>query len=487
MILSGLSPAKNYLLRGLFILLLLTGACNSGLQKKKAENPKTILSSERNFQAGKFYPKVVCAKQPFFSYALYLPKKYNPDNHLPVVFFFDAHARGWLPVKKYHQIADSLGYMLVASNNSKNGQTSTKRNEIIYAFMADVEQRFSINSSRIYTGGFSGGARIAAGIALFNKGIAGVIGCAAGYPQISTSVMTNFPYVGIVGNKDFNFLEMISLERKMKLSHQPHQLLVYDGKHDWPPATVMKQAFLFLETEAMRRRLAPKNRFIIKQIRAKLEHEHNAVNPTTNPLAQFNADKKLVSYLNGLVPVKTYQNEMEKLSRLPSFKREKAKLENLYRLESKSQQMLAGALRTKGTPWWKKEITQLYNNEKMAKNNEAKLMNRRLLNYLSLMSYLYADANLKQGNPRGSAKFLIIYGKVDPTNPEVYFLQAKQKAMLGAPEKDILNLMQKAVQLGFNAPGRIKGLGKAAALPNSTGFQKILKQATENFQKSQHF
>ncbi len=404
-----------------------------------------------------------------------------------MVFFFDAHARGWLPVKKYHHLADSLGYILVASNDSKNGQTVKKRNEIIYAFMADVEQRFSIDSRRIYTGGFSGGSRIADGIGLFNQEIAGVIGCAAGSPQISQLPRTNFAYVGIVGNTDFNHLEMISLERKMELVHQPHQLLIFNGKHDWPPIEVMKQGFLFLETDAMRRNLTPVNESLIKQVQTELEKERNAINPVKQPYKRFNADKKYVAYLQELVPVKAYRDEMENLERLPLFQNKKTKLNELFQQESRAQQALTSELRAQDASWWKNEIARLYQQEKSAKNVETRLTNNRLLSYLSLMSYLYADAILNQGNAKGADKFLMIYEKVDPTNSEVYFLKAQQKAMLGAPSDTILGLLKKAVQLGFKAPGRIKNLMKAAAIPNSANFQKIMKQATVNFQQSQNF
>ncbi len=418
---------------------------------------------------------------------LYLPKGYTPDKTYPVIFFFDAHARGWLPIKKYHRLADSLKYILAASNDSQNGQSTAKRNEIIYAFMADVEHRFQVDSQRIYTAGFSGGARIAAGIGLFNKSVAGIIGCAAGNPQTLKTGRTDLTMIEVVGNKDFNYLEMNLLEQKLESVHQPHQLLIFDGKHDWPPEKVMQQAFLFLETDAMRRKLIASNNSLIKQLQTRLNNERKAINPAKNPFERFESDKKIVAYLDRLLPVEPYRNEMKKLSSLPLFQKEKASHQQLFHLEERSQQILASALGSKSTTWWKKEIAQLYKGEKTAKNDEAKLMNRRLLNYLSLMSYLYADANLKQGNPGGATKFLMIYQKVDPANPEVYFLQAKQKAMLGASSKEILNLLKKSVQMGFDAPGRVKNLAKAAAISNTADFQKIVKQATENLQKSQNF
>ncbi len=477
---------KNILFKGFAFFLLILSACNTGVQKKTNEQ-KVALQPAQNFLAGKIYPRVKELNKTSFSYALYLPKGYTPDKTYPVIFFFDAHARGWLPIKKYHQLADSMKYILAASNDSQNGQSTAKRNKIIYAFMADVEQRFHVDNQRIYTAGFSGGARIAAGIGLFNKNIAGVIGCAAGNPQTLKTGRTDLTMVEIVGNKDFNYLEMLLLEQKLESAHQPHQLLIFDGKHDWPPKKVMQQAFLFLETDAMRRKLITSNDSLIKQLQTRLNNKRKAINPAKQPLARFESDKKLVAFLHELTPVESYRKEMEHLSRLPLFQHQKTNRQRLLQNEQKSQQTLASALGAKDVTWWKKEIAQLYNNKKPAKNSETKLMNVRLLNYLSLMSYLYADANLRQGNPQGAAKFLMIYKKVDPTNPEVYFLRAKQRAMLGASSKEILNLLNKSVQLGFNAPMRIKHFAKAAALPDSSDFQKILNLAYKNLHKLQAF
>ncbi len=47
---------------------------------------------------------------------------------------------------------------------------------------ADLVSRFSINLKRMYTAGFSGGARIAMKVAMDSGQIAGVIASSAGFP-----------------------------------------------------------------------------------------------------------------------------------------------------------------------------------------------------------------------------------------------------------------------------------------------------------------
>ena len=471
----------------LIFLFMLSSSCHQSVRQKSEKQPAKTPTSERSFSKGKVYNQVKCISNPEYSYALYLPHQAKAGQPLPVIFFFDAHARGWLPVKKYRQIADRLGYLLVASNDSQNGQSGNRRNAIIYAFMADVEQRFLIDTNRIYTAGFSGGARIAAGIGKYNKGIAGVIGCAAGNPSNFQKGRTNYPVADLVGNKDFNYVEILALESKMTSSHQTHQLIEFDGKHEWPPAKAMTRAFLFMETDAMRRKLCPVNHQLIDTLKMALEKERQQTNATRHPFARYKADKKLVAFLDGLAPVKTYLKEMEMLRKRPLYKKQKAAFENLLLREQKIQQQLATAMGKHDLAWWKNETSQLYKNSLSASTKEEQLMNRRLLNYLSLMSYLYTDANLKQGNPKGATKFLWIYQKVDPQNPEVYFLQAKQKAMLGASHKSIIARLKKSVDLGFDDVHRLNRLIERAGLPHSSTIKSIIDKTDKNRQKAQQF
>ncbi len=471
----------------LIFLFVLSSSCHQAARQKSEKQPIKAPSSEQSFSKGKVYNQVKCISHPEYSYALYMPHGVKAGQPLPVIFFFDAHARGWLPVNKYRKIADRLGYLLVASNDSQNGQSGNRRNAIIYAFMADVEQRFPIDTNRIYTAGFSGGARIAAGIGLYNKGIAGVIGCAAGNPPTFQTGRTNYPVADLVGNKDFNYVEMLALESKMTASHQTHQLIEFDGKHEWPPENAMTRAFLFMETDAMRRKLCPVNHKLIDTLKMNLEKERQKTNATRHPFARYKADKKLVAFLNGLAPVKTYLKEMEILRKRPLYKKQKAAFENLLLREQKTQQQLATAMGKKDLAWWKKETSQLYKASLSASTKEEQLMNRRLLNYLSLMSYLYTDANLKQGNPKGATKFLWIYRKVDPQNPEVYFMMAKQKAMLGAPEKDIIAWLKKSVDLGFDNTQRLNRFIETSALPHSSVIKSIIDKVDKNRQKAQQF
>src|SRR5690242_472801 len=55
------------------------------------------------------------------SYALYLPSNYTPSRKWPVLYAFDPGARGRTPVERFKAAAEKYGWIVVGSNNSRNG------------------------------------------------------------------------------------------------------------------------------------------------------------------------------------------------------------------------------------------------------------------------------------------------------------------------------------------------------------------------------
>jgi predicted peptidase len=104
---------------------------------------------------------VVCRTDTSQSYALFLPPKYSPDNKWPIIYALDPGARGEVPVKLFQEAAAKLGYIVAGSNNSRNGPWEPIISAI-KAIWEDTHSRFSIDEKRVYSAGFSGGARAAA-------------------------------------------------------------------------------------------------------------------------------------------------------------------------------------------------------------------------------------------------------------------------------------------------------------------------------------
>ncbi len=186
------------------------------------------------------------------TYAAYLPSTYAATRHWPVIFVFDPAARGALAVEVFRPGAEKHGFIVAASNTSRNGPFAPQ----LAAFQAvvdDLQARFPLDLSRIFTAGFSGGARVAVSLTRFcDRCIAGVIGAGAGFPpDMPTAVAPGFVYFGAVGLYDFNYFEMLQLQRALEQREARSHFEVFEGAHDWPPQEVASQAIAWLQLQAM--------------------------------------------------------------------------------------------------------------------------------------------------------------------------------------------------------------------------------------------
>ena len=204
--------------------------------------------------AGQVIDRVTCAADPSQSYALFVPANYTPSRPWPVIFAFDPGGRGRVPVERYQAAAERYGYIVVGSNNSRNGGMEFPR--VLAALTNDVAARLALNPRRVYLAGMSGGARTALGVALASKEIAGVIASSAGYPDSNIRKTLSFPLFATAGTEDFNHLEMRKLDRALTT---PHRLVIFDGGHVWLSSELALQAVEWMELHAMKAELEPRD------------------------------------------------------------------------------------------------------------------------------------------------------------------------------------------------------------------------------------
>jgi hypothetical protein len=217
------------------------------------------------FAPGQIIDGVQCLSDPSQTYALYLPRSYSPERTWPVIFAFDPGARGRIPVERYQAAAEAYGYIVAGSNNSRNGSWDVSMRSA-QAIMTDVGTRFGIDPARVYTAGMSGGARVALGIALGSKLIAGVIASSAGYPDGKLRKTLPFVIFATAGNEDFNFLELRTLDRELT---SPHHLAVFEGGHVWLSSELATEAVEWMDIQAMKSGRKPRDQLQIDAIYAK--------------------------------------------------------------------------------------------------------------------------------------------------------------------------------------------------------------------------
>ncbi|HSS19914.1 MAG TPA: hypothetical protein VLL54_07565 [Pyrinomonadaceae bacterium] len=222
---------------GIFLLLLLVSVVHG-----------------QEFRPGVINPHVAVASDASQSYALYLPKDYSPKKRWPIIYAFDPLGRGQVPVERFSEAAERFGYIVVGSNNSRNGLPGMAIGNSIEALWKDSHARLAIDEKRIYAAGFSGGARVANRLASScGDCIAGVISCGAGFPpEVTPSNKLTYAFFGTIGIDDFNFREMRTLSRLLDSLGWANQTETFAGLHQWLPKELAVDALEWMDLQAMK-------------------------------------------------------------------------------------------------------------------------------------------------------------------------------------------------------------------------------------------
>ena len=419
-------------------------------------------------QLGKVISNVRCKADTNSSYAIYVPKCYDGTKALPLVVFFDPHASGTLPLAKYQQLAEKFKTVFAGSNNSKNGNSLEQNIHYANAVLTDVQQKLNIAAGLVYAAGFSGGSRVATGWAIQNPKITGAIGFGAGFPSLDKPISRTFPFIGIVGNQDFNLSELEELDHQMGQSHLVHQLLIFNGKHEWSPAYVFLKAMLWINLKAMNQHQLQLDSNTIAQYRTISDSTLKILHQEKRLPELLSALRERIEFLYGLTTAAEsaqLETQITALKENPIVQKAQARKKEIKEMEKQLRDVFLNALASKDENWWRNEVKQNLDNASKFQADQL-LMNKRILNYLSLACFLNANDMLTNKQLPEAMHYANIYGTVDPTNNEVPYLKAKIYNAQGNATQCQENL-QKAIKMGFNEPTRF-----------TNDFKAVLKKET---------
>jgi hypothetical protein len=298
-----------------------------------------LLLAAQDLPRGAVIDPVHCLDDPSQTYALYLPTTYSAEQPAAVLMGFHAGGRGRAIVETYQAAAEQYGYIVAASNNSRNGPWAVSA-AAVKAMSGDVAKRFVIDAGRVYLTGLSGGARVALQVALGSTSIAGVIASSAGFPDSEPRPSVPFALFATTGTSDFNYIEMHQLDRKLT---SPHRLAVFDGGHTLPPADVAVEAIEWLELQAMKSDRRPRDQALIDRLFAKREQKIAAAQ---TPVGTLHVLEGLTADFLGLHDTTAQSSRLAELSRQPDVKkalaRERSDLDAEARLLTQIFELEAG-------------------------------------------------------------------------------------------------------------------------------------------------
>lgn len=303
------------------------------------QNPDATQQAQ-TLRAGALVPHETCIAKSDQSYALYLPSQYNPSKRWPIIYAFDPAARGNVPVELMKDTAERHGYIVVGSNNSRNGSWKIEA-EAAQAMLEDTHARLAIDDRRVYFAGFSGGARVASQIAQRCNCAAGVLLNGAGFsPGAPPSREVTFAVFAAVGSFDFNYPEVAELDEKLEEAGYAHVLRHFDGPHQWAPASLMEETLAWFRLVAMKQSREPRDdAFVAAQVAEATVRAH-ALEQSGDPYAAWREYLQAAASFDALTDATALRQAAASLATQKSV-RDGAKRE---KQEFQEQDQLAGEI-----------------------------------------------------------------------------------------------------------------------------------------------
>jgi predicted esterase len=438
---------------------------------------------------GEVTEKIACREDPGRSYAVYLPSSYTPERKFPVLYCLDARGRALVPIELFREAADANGWILVSSYDSRSDTAEDFNTPALQAMWKDANERLAIDPRRAYLTGFSGGARAAVGIASHASGlVVGVVGCGAGLPDENAPVgKLPFAYFGTVGTRDFNYYEMRRLDEKLAAATVRHRIAYFDGGHEWPPAPVAADALAWMELEAMRSGLRPRDPAAIAAMYAKRLAEAKALDAAGQPAAAATAWAHVAEDFEGLVDVSEASARAEALGRSRAVKSAVRKAERQDDRDRATIRRLAselyGALRATELPPPRQLAARMgipaLRKQAAAGEPDDRLSALRILANLRAQTSFYMPEGFLAANDLARARFvLLVAAEIDPGSPRVSYRLASVDARSGQNARAIAELQQ-AVEEGFRDFGRLEADPDFASLRGDAAFGRWLAGVRE--------
>jgi len=196
--------------------------------------------------------------RPDTSYVIYMPDSLDMKKRHPWILGLTPDGNGRATLSAMRQGCDANGWILVASNNSKNGIDWKIMEPIIMDTVNSAVRTLAVDPGKMYVGGLSGGAQLSHLIvAKYPQLIKGaVINCGMisrdwgkdlGYPSGKDIVFMTNP-------QDFRY-KQIREDYQSVTSHGCNACWIeFPGGHAWAPPQYYSAAFKWLNQQAKLRK-----------------------------------------------------------------------------------------------------------------------------------------------------------------------------------------------------------------------------------------
>ena len=446
------------------------------------------ITQTNSIPKGQIVERIEALSDSSQSYALYLPSNYTPDRKWPILYAFDPGARGRVPVERFKEAAEKYGWIVLGSNNSRNGPW----NVVVSAWNAmltDTHQRFAIDDERVYATGFSGGARAAIRIAVGCKCLAGVMANGAGFPgDLTPSTEMHFVFFGAAGVDDFNYPELKSLDEPLTKAGIAHRFQTFEGRHEWPPISVATAAVEWMELHAIKAGKRPRDEAFINAMWQQLLNDAKTLEESKKYYEAYQRYLDLSETFKGLRDVAEIETKVNQLGDSREVKaairEEQMQIRKQRELESRLSSLMAG--RDAGPSANQGEesfdsgnllpkiLNDLRKQAKAPDDSTERKIARRVLDGLFIGLIEQGTGLLQtEKNYSESIKPLKLATEVNPDRPGAFFYLAWAYAA-NRDKKKSLQTLSTAIEKGFSDAAMITGNKAFDFVRSDPEYQQIM-------------
>jgi len=369
-------------MKRVLFLLLFVGLAYTGISQTR----------QAVFKKGRIIDSIRINDSISETYKLYLPKKFNGSGTWPIIFVFDMYGKNSQAMNIFKTAADEQGYLLASSNDISDTISISKNVLITSRMFREVATLFPINNNRIYTAGFSSGAKFAAIVPSFIKEVNGVISCGSFVPSVELLDEKNpFYFIGIVGNEDFNYPQMLQGRELLNKMKFPNDLMVFDGGDRWSDYSLIDKALKALTLSAMAKgNVGKDNEFVMQNYRKNFQ-EYIGLKSSGQSLLAYNLLNEIISIYRPHMEVDSLREEIKILKKANTYRAQRRNLNNVLLRESFIKEDYdynliedLSTLNYNNLGWWNYQMEELKKYDKKTEPFERQ-MGKRLLGYLNAL------------------------------------------------------------------------------------------------------
>ena len=414
-----------------------------------------------------------CRADASQTYALYVPEAIK-SGPLPIVYFFDPHGDGGLPVTRYRSLADRYHMILAGSNNSRNGNDFPTADRIWDALSADTKNRLPLATGQVYVCGFSGGGKVASYLGLQHPGIKSVIAGGAGIPLTGSGTPVGFTFTAIAGTGDMNMTDLVRINDQLDQTAVRHRIIFFNGIHEWAPLPTMDIAFSGLFLDAMAAGTVPVNETLVERFVSMTKSWIGTLLAGHDDTRAEAACRVAISMLTGVSDqVHGFEAQDRSIRESPSYRRQLQVEQDLFTREEAIKNDYQQHFETGDDAYWRHVIDTVRQKAKSVTPEGA--MYQRLAAFLSLAFYSISNQLINAQRNEEARHYVDLYKLADPANSEAWYLSAVLDARAGSAALAQADLAR-AVATGFRDRSRLTSQPEFLRLGNQLNLAQIEQQ-----------